>query len=80
MKACCARQELGQERIHIGRYLSCGPAMPSMQVWRPDACWHDVQILELMGGEHAGISEAAKGLHNIEITGPTNPSEKRDSD
>ncbi len=22
----------------------------------------------------------AKGLHNIEITGPTNPSEKRDSE
>ncbi len=39
-----------------------------------------MQILELMGGEHAGISEAAKGLHNIEITGPTNPSEKRDGD
>ena len=41
-------------------------------------CW--VQILELMGGEHAGISEAAKGLHNIEITGPSNPSEKREKD
>jgi hypothetical protein len=41
-------------------------------------CW--VQILELMGGEHAGISEAAKGLHNIEITGPSNPSEKREYD
>lgn len=41
-------------------------------------CW--VQILELMGGEHAGISEAAKGLHNIEITGPSNPSGKREND
>ncbi len=47
---------------------------------RCEVCVHDLQILELMGGEHAGISEAAKGLHNIEITGPTNPSEKRDSE
>ena len=43
-------------------------------------CCGDLQILELMGGEHAGISEAAKGLHNIEITGPTNPTEKQDSE
>ena len=38
-----------------------------------------LQILELMGGEHADISEAAKGLHNIEITG-SDPSEKQENE
>lgn len=39
-----------------------------------------LQILELMGGEHADISEAAKGLHNIEITGSSDPSEKQENE
>ena len=40
-------------------------------------CW--LQILELMGGEHAAISEAAKGMHNVEVTGPPSPAETEDS-
>ena len=40
-------------------------------------CW--LQILELMGGEHAAMSEAAKGIHNVEITGPPSPAEAEES-
>ena len=55
------------------------------QGWQPSAlasssdghrCW--LQILELMGGEHAAISEAAKGMHNVEVTGPPSSAEKED--
>ena len=41
--------------------------------------WCCLQILELMGGEHAAMSEAAKGIHNVEVTGPLSPAEAEDS-
>ena len=61
---------------------SCSHKCSCLMQWinklKQYVCW--VQILELMGGEHAGISEAAKGIHNIEITGPSNPSGNREND
>ena len=35
--------------------------------------WRTSQVLELMGGEHAGLSQEAKGLYNPQIMGPASP-------
>ena len=32
-----------------------------------------LQVLELMGGEHAGLSQEAKGLYNPQIMGSASP-------
>lgn len=50
-----------------------------MSKWTNDTDnWYaSLQVLEMMGGEHAGLSAAQKGLYDPNIMGTT---ENRDSD
>ena len=64
-----------QGRLAVRSYTGLAAQHLGSYDWRQ--CW--LQILELMGGEHAAISEAAKGMHNIEVTGPLSPAEAEDS-
>jgi hypothetical protein len=42
------------------------------------ACF--LQVLELMGGEHAGLSQEAKGLYNPTIMGAPAPPDSTSGD
>ena len=66
-------ETMGQPSVHPFTGLAARHSTSEKEHW----CW--LQILELMGGEHAAISEAAKGMHNIEVTGPLRPAEAEDS-
>ena len=70
----CTRQDLAQQLADrtSSRHLPTGPPIFSVQEYRSDVHCHGMQTLELNGGEHAGISEAAKGLHNVDIIGQEN--------
>lgn len=71
--------------VHLARCtllcMDSSASVPSIKEhWCRESCLGFLQVLELMGGEHAGLSQEAKGLYDPTIMGAPAPPDSTTGD